>query len=109
MAADFGYLNRIGADEHWTLTNDLRRRLLVADDAPEDWAVLKRRVLRVMRRCDENGDPPLANLDVRRITGLDRHQVRRLIGELRTQGLVTLSGSGRGARYVYVGPRGSSR
>lgn len=109
MAADFGYLDRIGADEHWTLTNELRRRLLVADDAPEDWAVLKRRVLRVMRRCDENGDPPLANLDVRRITGLDRHQVRRLIGELRTRGLVTLSGSGRGARYVYVGPRGSSR
>lgn len=109
MEADFGYIERIGPDESWTLTRELRQRILVEEEEAEDWAALKGRVLRVMRRCSEIGDPPLANLDVRRITGLDRHQVRRLIGELRTQGLVTLSGRGRGTRYVYVGPHGSAQ
>ena len=109
MEADFGYIERIAPDDSWTLTRELRQRILVADEEVEDWATLKGRVLRVMRRCNEIGDPPLANLDVRRITGLDRHQVRRLIGELRAQGLVTLSGRGRGSRYVYVGPHGPSQ
>ena len=109
MEADFGYLERIGSDESWTLTHELRRRILAAGEEPEDWVVLKGRVLRAMRRGSETGDPSLANLDVRRITGLDRHQVRRLIGELRAEGLVTLNGRGRGTRYVYVGPHGSSQ
>ena len=109
MEADFGYLERIGSDESWTLTRELRRRILDADEESEGWAALKGRALQAMRRCNEIGDPPLANLDVRRITGLDRHQVRRLVGELRAQGLVTLSGRGRGTRYVYVGPQGSSQ
>ncbi len=109
MEADFGYVERIGSDESWTLTRELRRRILDADEESEDWAALKGRALQAMRRCSEIGDPPLANLDVRRITGLDRHQVRRLVGELRAQGLVTLSGRGRGTRYVYVGPQGSSQ
>ena len=104
MEADTGYIERIGSDDSWTLTRELRRRLLDAEEEVEDWAALRGRVLRTMRRCSEIGDPPLANLDVRRITGLDRHQVRRLIGEFRAQGLVTLSGRGRGTRYVYVGP-----
>ena len=109
MEADFGYVERIGSDESWTLTRELRLRILDADEDSEDWAALKGRALRAMRRCSEIGDPPLANLDVRRITGLDRHQVRRLVGELRAQGLVTLSGRGRGTRYVYVGPQGPSQ
>lgn len=109
MESDFGYIQRIGPDESWTLSHELRQRILVEEEEAEDWTALKSRVVRVMRRCSEIGDPPLANLDVRRITGLDRHQVRRLIGELRAQGIVTLSGRGRGVRYVYVGPHGPSR
>lgn len=109
MEADFGYLERIGSDDSWTLARELRGRILASEKEGEDWGALKDRVLRAMRRCSETGDPPLANLDIRRITGLDRHQVRRLIGELRAEGFVTMSGSGRGTRYVYVGPHGPSR
>jgi ATP-dependent DNA helicase RecG len=109
MEANFGYIERIGPDESWTLTRGLRQRIRDGEEEAEDWAALKGRVLGVMRRCSETGDPPLANLDVRRITGLDRHQVGRLIGELRAEGVVTLSGRGRGARYLYVDPHEPSK
>ena len=106
MVSDLGYLERVGSDNTWTLSTDVRQRILApgSDDGAEDWATLKRRVLRVIRRCHEMGEPPLANVDVRRITGLDRHQVRRLIGELRSHGLVAIDGRGRGTRYLYTGP-----
>ena len=104
MEADFEYLERIGSNETWTLTRELRQLFLAAEGMAEDWSGLKVRVLRVMRRRTESGDPPVANADVRQITDLDRHQVRRLMGELKTEGLVTVSGSGRGTRYVYAGP-----
>ncbi len=58
-------------------------------------------MIRVIRRCAETGAKPLANADVRRLTGLDRHQVRRLIHRLRADGLVAIEGHGRAARYVY--------
>ncbi len=103
MEADSRYLERVGPDDSWTLSRELRRRILVAGEEAEDWAVLRSRVLRVIRRSSEVGDSPLANSDVRRITGLDRHQARRLIGELRAQGLVAVQGRGRGTQYVYSG------
>ena len=71
--------------------------------------MLRDRVLRFMRRRSEIGGPPVANSDVRQITGYDRHRVRRLMGELHAEGLVAVSGGGRGARYVYVGANGSSQ
>jgi len=58
-----------------------------------------------VRRCAETGADPLVNADVRRITGLDRHQVRRMIHEFRDDGLVVIEGHGRAARYLYARPR----
>ena len=109
METALGYIVRTGTDERWVLIRKVGDRIPAAEEGVTDPDVLKERVLRVMRRCRETGEPPLANLDVRRITGLDRHQARRLVGELVALGLVTRSGHGRGTRYVYVGPDGRSR
>ena len=46
---------------------------------------------------------PLANRDLRRITGFDRKQVMRLLQTLRDAGKVRIVGRGRGAGYVYRG------
>ncbi len=115
MESGFGYLERRGGGPgmYWTLSPAVRARLVSARhdlDVPvgtgssgsEDWDGLKARVTRVIRQSAESGADPLANADVRRITGLDRYKVRRLIHELREEGLVVIEGHGRAARYLYV-------
>ena len=122
MESEFGYLAQRGNGPgmYWTLSPEVHARLVSADDlrrkpmtiVKADGTVshrdpdaasngLKERVIRVIRRCAETGAEPLANADVRRLTGLDRHQVRRLIHRLRDDGLVAIEGHGRAARYVY--------
>jgi len=112
-----------GSGAYWTLSPEAHARLAPANDFREGpkvifradgtvthrdphgaWDGLKARVIRVIRRCAETGADPLVNADVRRITGLDRHQVRRMIHELRDEGLVAIEGHGRAARYLYAGP-----
>ncbi len=125
MEAEFGYVERRGSGPgiFWTLSPETHARLVPANDFREGpkiivgadstvthrdphaaWDGLKARVIRVIRRCAETGAEPLANADVRRITGLDRHQVRRLIHELRDEGLVAIEGHGRAAKYLYAAP-----
>ena len=125
MESEFGYIERRGGDPgmYWTLSPEVHARLAPGNDFREgpgivvgadgtvthrdphgDWDGLKGRVVRVIRRCAETGADPLVNADVRRITGLDRHQVRRMIHELREEGLVVIEGYGRAARYLYVSP-----
>ena len=122
MESEFGYVEQCGNGPgvYWTLSPEAHARLVPADDfrrgpktifkadgtvvsrKPEAaWNGLRVRVIRVIRRCAETGAEPLANADVRRLTGLDRHQVRRLIHGLRDEGLVAIEGHGRAARYVY--------
>ena len=121
MESEFGYVERRGSGPgmYWTLSPEVHARLVPANDFREGpkiiigadstvthrdphgaWDGLKTRVVRVIRRCAETGAEPLANAEVRRITGLDRHQVRRLIHELRDEGLVAIEGHGRAARYL---------
>lgn len=131
MESEFGYIGRRGSGPgmYWTLVPEIHARLVLPKDfrqevkvtvgaevtgsvdaeaarrdAEAEWDSVKATVTRVIRRCAETGAEPLANADVRRITGLDRHQVRRLIHELRDEGLVEIDGHGRAARYVRVTP-----
>ena len=131
MESEFGYVERRGSGPgmYWTLVPEIHTRLIpprgfgqevkvkvgagwsgtsdsgvVGRDPRTDWRDLKGRVIQVIRRCVETGAEPLANADVRRLTGFDRHQVRRLIHELRDEGSVAIEGHGRAARYIYVNP-----
>ena len=126
MESELGYVEHRGSGTgmYWTLSPESHARLAPTNDFREGpkiivkadltvthrdprgaWNGLKARVIRVIRRCAETGAEPLVNADVRRITGLDRHQVRRMIHELRDDGLVAIEGHGRAARYLYFSPR----
>ena len=106
-----GYLDRQGRgrDAYWTLPptvydqlSDRGGRERKARDDPQ---TIRTRVLDLLRERAAEGLEPLANGDLRRITGLDRQQVVRLIHRLKEEGQVTIIGHGRGARYVYTGSR----
>ena len=56
------------------------------------------------RRADyRHEEPGISNSEIRQITHLDRHQVVRLMNELKSEnpGKIELVGKGRGAHYVY--------
>lgn len=57
----------------------------------------------MMRRRAEGCREPLSNSDVRRITGLARRQVNRLVREPVADGKVRIVGQGRAARYLRTG------
>ena len=110
MVADLRYLeplDRGSGIAHWRLVPEVRARLsaspTVEYDPKANWTRLKTTVVRILVRRTNSDEAPLTNADVRRITGLDRHQVRRLVHELREEGLVEVAGRGRAARYVYMG------
>lgn len=109
METDFGYLERggTGRGTYWTLRADLYERLSVPGvherDRRIDWEAAKTRVLSVLKKRAERGDPELQNREVRRIIHFDRQQVNRLIHELESEGQVRLEGHGRGSRYRYTG------
>ena len=58
---------------------------------------LKGRILTALART------PLTNAEVREITQLSRQQVTRLLGQLREERLVRVSGSTKGSRWSLVG------
>jgi ATP-dependent DNA helicase RecG len=78
----------------WVLENRLEQAL-----APRDPEAQRQRVLRMLQERAQQGAPGMTNAEVRRMTGLDRAQVNRLIHELESEG-VAITGHGRGARYV---------
>ena len=102
---DLGYVDRggDGVDTYWTLHPDIRTRLsnMEGQNRGAEWEATKARVLSVIQRQAARGARPLVNTDVRRITGLDRHQVYRLIQEFAKEGKVWIDGHGRAATYVY--------
>ena len=109
MERALGYLERggTGRGTYWTLRSDIHSRL-AAPGHPErdrrvDWEAAKTRVLSVLRHRAERDDAGLSNADLRQITHLDRGQVKRLMAELRREGLVLSSGRGRGARWQMRG------
>ena len=109
MQARWELLERGGSGRgtYWVLAPQLHERL-AADGSPDrdrriDWEAAKTRILSVLRDRGRRAERGLSNADVRRITHLDRAQVRRLLEELRREGVVELVGIKRGARWIARG------
>lgn len=108
MELDLGYLERggTGRGTYWILRPDLHRRLS-AFGHPErnrriDWEAAKTRVLSVLKQRAQRREPGLSNAEIRQITHLDRHQVVRLMRELRKENPeIQPPGRGRGARHEW--------
>ncbi len=113
MEQDLGYVDRGGdsEDSYWTLRPDVHARIsnIEGQNRETGWETTKARVLSVIQRQAARGARPLVNTDVRRITGLDRHQVYRLIQEFANEGKVRIDGHGRAATYVYCDRTGPSK
>ena len=109
MEEEFRLLDRGGSGSrlHWTLKETIVARLAEVSVSGRtgriDWESAKSKVVKVMRRRMSRGEPPLANVDVRKITLMNRQQVNRLIHDLAEEGHARIEGHGRGARYVYMG------
>jgi ATP-dependent DNA helicase RecG len=106
MERELEYLERGGAGRgtYWTLRPEIHRRLKAPGhpdrDLRLDWEAAKATVLSVLRRKAEQGEPGLTNMEIRRLTRLDRNQVVRLMKELREEHPdVAPPGRGRYARH----------
>jgi len=106
METEFGYIERggTGRGTYWTLSHDLHRKLSVPGhperDRRIDWEAAKTRILSVLKQRFRKREPGLSNTDIRRITHLDREQVKRLMRELRAEGQTEQIGKGRGALWM---------
>jgi len=109
MERDLGYVDRGGSGRgtYWTLTADTHARLAAPGDADRDrrtdWEAAKTRVHSILRQRWERGEPGLSNADIRRVTLLDRGQVKRLMVELAGEGIAAVQGRGRAARWIFQG------
>ena len=105
MEQDLGYVDRGGdsEDSYWTLRPDVHARIsnIEGQNRGTGWEATKARVLSVIQRQAARRARPLVNTDVRRITGLDRYKVYRLIQEFAKEGKIRIDGHGRAATYVY--------
>ncbi len=108
MERDLGYLDRGGSGRatYWALRAGAHARLAAPGDADRDrridWEAAKTRVLSVLRQRAARGEAGLTNADIRRITGLNRNQVFRLMSELRAENpAISEPGRGRYARYTF--------
>ena len=110
MHGDLGYLagGGEGPGRYWALRPGVFDRITDAGgglrSGRTDGPTVRVKLLGVVRERAEQRLEPLANADFRRITGLDRQRVARLMRRLREEGRVRIDGQGRGTRYVYEGP-----
>ena len=109
MESERGYLLRMQDEQRvlWMLEPELLDRIAppasLRDGERIDLRAAELKVLDVIEDRARRRAPGLTNADVRQITGLDRHQVRRLIDKLAGTGRVRVEGRGRGARYIASG------
>lgn len=114
MERDRGYLERGGSGRgaYWMLRAELHRRLAAPGHFERDqrieWEAAKTRLLSVLWRRRERGEPGLSNQEAREITHLGRDRVKRLLNELRSEGQATTVGNRRGARWVATPDMGGS-
>ncbi|PKN28383.1 MAG: AAA family ATPase [Deltaproteobacteria bacterium HGW-Deltaproteobacteria-21] len=109
METEFGFLERggTGRGTYWTLRYDLHRRLSAPGhpdrDRRIDWEAAKTRVLSILMERTRRGEPGLTNKEIRQITRFNRHQVTRMLIEMRheNKGLRAI-GHGAGARYEWT-------
>jgi ATP-dependent DNA helicase RecG len=101
MEVGLDYLERggTGRGTYWTLSARLEDRLRGSDDLDRhhrlDMEAAKTRVLSVLMRRGA-----LTNSEIRRITHLDRRQVKRLMDGLRREGHTEVRGNGRYAEWI---------
>ncbi|WP_419939591.1 ATP-binding protein [Candidatus Palauibacter sp.] len=109
LESERGYLLRIQDKQGvlWGLEPELLDRIappaLLGDGERIDLREAEIKVLDMIEDRARRRAPGLTNADIRRITGLDRHQVRRLIDKLAGTGRVRVKGRGRGTRYIGSG------
>jgi ATP-dependent DNA helicase RecG len=102
-----GYIEHGGSGRgtYWSLRPDLHRRLAEAGhherDRRIDWEAAKTRVLSLLMERARRSEPGLSNKEIRQITRFDRHQVKRLLRELRGETAVFASGHGASAKYYW--------
>lgn len=89
---------------HWLLDPAVHRRL-AADGLPERdrriaWEAAKTRILSVLHERARRGESGLSNAEVRAITHLGRDRAKRLLDELRQEGVARLAGTRKGARWI---------
>ena len=108
MEHDRGYLEHGGSGRslYWALHPAIHRELELTGhpygDRRTEWEAAKMHVLSVLRQQKDSAENSLTNTDIRKITRLNRDQVKRLMQELREQyPQIIRDGNRRSARYYY--------
>lgn len=108
MEHERGYLEHGGSGRslYWALHPAIYRELELDDhpykDRRTEWEAAKMHVLSMLRQQKDSPDKYLTNTDIRKITRLNRDQVKRLMRELRKQHpQITYTGNRRSAKYYY--------
>jgi len=108
MEHERGYLEHGGSGRsvYWALHPAIHRELELDGhpygDRRTEWEAAKMHVLSMLRQQKDSEERYLTNSDIRRITRLNREQVKRLMKELRAQyPQITYDGNRRSARYYY--------
>jgi ATP-dependent DNA helicase RecG len=108
MEHERGYLEHGGSGRslYWALHPAIYRELEVNGhpygDRRTEWEAAKMHVLSMLRQQKDTPEKYLTNADIRKITRLNRDQVKRLMRELREQHLqITYAGNRRSAKYFY--------
>ncbi|WP_292421577.1 ATP-binding protein, partial [Methanoregula sp.] len=105
MEHERGYLEHGGSGRslYWTLHPAIYRELELnghpLGDRRTEWEAAKMHVLSMLRQQKDSPENYLTNADIRKITRLNRDQVKRLMRELREQHMqITYMGNRRSAR-----------
>jgi len=108
MEHDRGYLEHGGSGRslYWALHPAIFRELELIGhpfgDRRTEWEAAKMHVLSMLRQQKDSPENYLTNADIRKITRLNREQVKRLMRELRNQyPQITYSGNRRSVKYYY--------
>jgi ATP-dependent DNA helicase RecG len=108
MEHERGYLEHGGSGRslYWALHPAIYRELELNGhpygDRRTEWEAAKMHVLSMLRQQKNSPENYLTNTDIRKITRLNRDQVKRLMRELRDQHpQITYTGNRRSAKYYY--------
>ena len=108
MEHERGYLEHGGSGRslYWTLHPAIHRELELdghpLGDRRTEWEAAKMHVLSILLQRKDTPEKYLTNSDIRKITRLNRDQVKRLMRELIEQHQqITYDGNRRSAKYYY--------
>jgi ATP-dependent DNA helicase RecG len=108
MEVALSYVERggTGRGTYWILRRDLHRRFSPSGHPERDrriaWEAAKTRVLSILMDRARRHELGLTNKEIRQITRFNRHQVTRMLRELRAENQeLQTSGHGAGARYEW--------